>query len=58
VPLIAGKGYDTDTLIEAVRVKGICAVSLPKKKRTAGVNSDRHFREGYVIECFIDKIKW
>lgn len=56
--LIADKGYDSDTLLESVRAKGIEAVIPPKKNRLVQREYDRHlYRERHLIECFINKIK-
>ena len=56
--LIADKGYDSDTLIEAVTAKGIVAVIPPTKSRLLQREYDRHlYRERHLIECFINKIK-
>lgn len=56
--LIADKGYDSGTLIEAVTAKGIKAVIPPKKNRLAQREYDEHlYRERHLIECFINKIK-
>ena len=56
--LIADKGYDSDALIEAVTARGIVAVIPPKKNRLVQREYDQHlYRERYLIECFINKIK-
>ncbi len=56
--LIADKGYDSDSLVEAVTAKGILAVIPPKKSRLVQREYDRHlYCERHLIECFINKIK-
>jgi transposase len=56
--LIADKGYDSDTLLEAVTAQGIVAVIPPKKSRLVQREYDQHlYRERHLIECFINKIK-
>jgi transposase len=46
--LIADKGYDSDTLLESVRAKGIEAVIPPKKNRLVQREYDRHlYRETF-----------
>ena len=56
--LIADKGYDSDSLIEAITAKGIKVVIPPKKNRLEPREYDRHlYRERHLIECFINRIK-
>ena len=56
--LIADKGYDADTLIEAVTARGIQVVIPPRSNRIQQREYDRHlYQERHLVECFINKFK-
>lgn len=56
--VIADKGYDADSFIEAVTTTGAQAVIPPRKNRKEPRDYDKHlYRERHLVECFINKIK-
>jgi transposase len=54
--LMADKGYDAATLIEAVTARGIHVVIPPRSTRIQPREYDRHLSQArHLVECFINK---
>ena len=55
---IGDKGYDSDTLVQAIEARGMAAVIPPRSNRTKSREVDWFvYKERHLIECFFNKIK-
>ena len=55
---IGDKGYDSDTLVQAIEARGMAAVIPPRSNRTKSRKVDWFvYKERHLIECFFGKIK-
>jgi transposase len=55
---VGDKGYDSDTLVQAVEARGMEAVIPPRSHRTEMRECDWFvYKERHLVECFFNKIK-
>ena len=55
---IGDKGYDSDTLVQAIEARGMAAAIPPRSNRTKSRKVDWFvYKERHLIECFFNKIK-
>lgn len=56
--VIADKGYDAETFVQAIRERGAIPVIPPRSNRKTQREYDAHlYKERHLVECFINKIK-
>ena len=56
--VIADKGYDAETFIQAIRERGAVPVIPPRSNRKTRREYDAHlYKERHLVECFINKMK-
>ncbi len=56
--VIADKAYDSDEFLQVVVNYGAILVVPPRSNRKVSRQYDKHlYRERYLVECFINKIK-
>ena len=56
--VIADKGYDAETFVQAIRERGAVPVIPPRSNRKMPREYDAHlYKERHLVECFINKIK-
>jgi transposase len=55
---IADKGYDSNSVVAAVRAKGMRAVIPPREGRKARRYFDKHtYKERHLVEFFFNRLK-
>ena len=57
--ILADRGYDANWIRNELAEMGVEAVIPPTKSRAQSIDYDRDlYKERYVVECFIGKVKW
>ncbi|OGT31099.1 MAG: hypothetical protein A3E87_04250 [Gammaproteobacteria bacterium RIFCSPHIGHO2_12_FULL_35_23] len=57
--VLADRGYDADETVKFIESMGTCAIILLKPSRKTPRVCDRYlYKEHYLIECFIERIKY